>query len=690
MRSFSKFYVRLALLSTAGAEISVRDNITLQAPVVAVPSQHWEGNDGTWSTFEIRVGTPATTVRVLPATSWQEVWVIWGTAAGVCNTTAGVEANCQEQRGGVINLNGTSSTWEESTQNFLGWNEDLGYSGQAQYGFDTVGLGYTSGDGPTLPHQIVAEIQSQSFFLGQLGLGFQPTNFSTYGNPQASFSDTLYSNGTISSRSWSYTAGAFYRLKSVFGQLIFGGYDANRFVPNDVIFTMTGDNLRDIVVTIRSITSTTSSGNTTLMSDAEFAYIDSTVPELWLPVEVCEAFESAFGLQLDSDSGLYLLNSSTHDNLVNLNPNITITLADQKSGGQSTDIVLPYSAFDLNVSAPIYNGSSLYFPIRRATDASMYTLGRTFLQEAYVTTHYNSRTFNVSQCIFSEDTSQRILALPSNLSSPTNTSTSTGADPTNTDATSDPASKSSKLGAGAIAGIVVGSIGGLTILGLVIFFCLRRRRRENRNLKDSDRSSTPVVEIDSGKRIEPNGSSAYTAQASAFTHEAGGTPVTPKVEIGGNPVMHPQELEAEVPLFPGNAASPPLNGPSDSSNTTGVSSMSPIGEEQRLAELSGGGMRNLERGNDFEVVSPTTPTTAPGDAWGSIGHGYGYGSGTGNGIGQRSRDVSGISAMSGPGAANPEIMVSSPVSNHDRDSEESPRTRGARRKHESRFEERWS
>lgn len=182
-------------------------------------------------------------------------------------------------------------------------------------GFDTVGLGYTNDTGETLTHQIVSEIAADDWWFGIFGLGFQPANFSTYGNSQASFADTLWSNGTISSMSWGYTAGAYYRLKSIFGELIFGGYDAARFTPNDVIFTMTDDNLRDIVVTVRSITSTTSSGNTTLMSTPEFAFIDSSVSELWLPTTVCQAFEKTFGLTLDSASGLCLINASTHSSL---------------------------------------------------------------------------------------------------------------------------------------------------------------------------------------------------------------------------------------------------------------------------------------------------------------------------------------------------------------------------------------
>ena len=39
------------------------------------PSGNWDGNDGAWSTFTIRVGTPAQLFRVLPSTSGQEIWI---------------------------------------------------------------------------------------------------------------------------------------------------------------------------------------------------------------------------------------------------------------------------------------------------------------------------------------------------------------------------------------------------------------------------------------------------------------------------------------------------------------------------------------------------------------------------------------------------------------------------------------
>ncbi|TVY56660.1 Candidapepsin-2 [Lachnellula cervina] len=603
LRECAAVFVYLKSVIAQEAEL-VKRNTTLLAPIIAEPSQHWEGVDGTWSTFEIHVGTPAQTVRVLPATSWQEVWVIYGAAANVCNTSVGVPSDCSDLRG-VFYDSSKSSSWENNTQNFLGLDEAQGYSGEGQYGYDTVGLGYTAADGPALKHQIVSEIVSDTWWFGMLGLGFQPTNFSTYGNPQNSFSGTLSSNSSISSMSWSYTAGAYYRLKSVYGSLIFGGYDASKFTPNNVIFDMAPDNLRDIVVTIRSITSTTGSGNTTLMSTPELAFIDSAVPEIWLPTEACQQFEKAFGLTLDQTSQRYLINASTHAKLQQLNPNITFTLANQKTGGTTADIVLPYASFDLNLTAPILtNKSSLYFPLRQTDQAGLYTLGRTFLQEAYVTTHYNSRTFNVSQCIFDENAKAHVVALPPNLPTPASSSS-----PTNSNTPKTPKKKG--ISTGTIVGIVLGCLLGIACVSLVAALIIIRRRRKlkttNLHLPGPD-----VAEIDTGKRIEHPDSSAYSAQASAYTSEVSGQDA--KVEIQGNPIMHPQELEAEVPIRSGGVESEGIGG----SGSANVGSLSRVAEHGRTSvdehDFEERGLEegyNYGRGRDADddhIVSPNTDT----------------------------------------------------------------------------------
>ena len=164
-----------------------------------------------------------------------------------------------------------------------------------------------------------------------------------------------------------------------------GGYDSARFTPNDVTFPLASNDSRDLVVGIQAISSVDTAGKSYDLlgtTSSIMAYIDSTLAELWLPATSCTAFEDAFGLVYDPVNKLYPVNSSLHTTLQTLNPNVTITLGTEISGGSTVNIVLPYAAFDLEASWPKYPNDTLYFPLQRAENSSQYTLGRTFLQEA--------------------------------------------------------------------------------------------------------------------------------------------------------------------------------------------------------------------------------------------------------------------------------------------------------------------
>lgn len=172
-------------------------------------------------------------------------------------------------------------------------------------------------------------------------------------------------------------------LKKVYGQLILSGYDASRFTTNPVSFTLAGDVTRDIVVAVQSI-SYSGSSQLSLLDSPINIFIDSTDPFLWLPPDVCDNFEMAFGLVHDNSTGLYLVNASHRSTLLASNAEVSFQLSDVLDGGDAVTIILPYRAFDLTAEYPIVKNSSYYFPLKRAANESQYTLGRTFLQEAYV------------------------------------------------------------------------------------------------------------------------------------------------------------------------------------------------------------------------------------------------------------------------------------------------------------------
>jgi len=147
---------------------------------------------------------------------------------------------------------------------------------------------------------------------------------------------------------------------------------------------MAEDLTRDLVVALQSITYTGSTSKT-LLSNSIDIYIDSTDPNLWLPAEACDAFEEAFGLTLDEKSGLYLVNETHRNQLLDSNAEVSFRLSDVKAGGDTVTIVLPYAAFDLEAKNPLVDNTSYYFPLKRANSSAQYTLGRVFLQEAYHT-----------------------------------------------------------------------------------------------------------------------------------------------------------------------------------------------------------------------------------------------------------------------------------------------------------------
>ena len=144
---------------------------------------------------------------------------------------------------------------------------------------------------------------------------------------------------------------------------------------------MADDLTRDLVVVLQSI-SYSGASSATLLSEPIRIYLDSTDANLWLPGAACDAFEAAFGLRADPASGLYLVNDTHHNALLDADAEVTFRLSDVAGGGDTVKIVLPYAAFDLRAESPLVAEPSYYFPLKRAANETQYTLGRVFLQEA--------------------------------------------------------------------------------------------------------------------------------------------------------------------------------------------------------------------------------------------------------------------------------------------------------------------
>ena len=282
--------------------------------------------------------------------------------------------------------------------------------------------------------------------------------------------------------------------------------------------------------------------------------MDSTVAGLWLPESACTAFEQAFGLKYDTTSGYYLVNSSLHDSLTSMNPSVTFTIGPEISGGPTVDIVLPYGAFDLKVDFPIIENpnSSYYFPLQKAANDTQYTLGRTFLQEAYLIADYDRQNFTIAPCVWdqSQISSQHLIPILRE-SEETTTNVSSG------------------ISSGAIAGIVVGAIAVIAIVGGILFyFCVFKKRRAAKKqklaeseAKNAEIENKPAMEADSKPTEELGGGEIHEAYAPHKEHpQEMDSPfkLDPNqsgyAEMGGSggyfaPGRGPSEVHGDTPVF---------------------------------------------------------------------------------------------------------------------------------------------
>ncbi|KAG8527647.1 uncharacterized protein KY384_007800 [Bacidia gigantensis] len=463
--AWSSTYLLLANSSNAANPSAI------SAPVRA----YWKGYDGFWSPLSIRVGTPPQGVDVFISTASQETWVVG---------TSGCDGSemCLDARGGVFASN-TSSSWVAQGSYFLGLDPQLGFSGKGIYGFDSIAM--ETVNRVNVSSQLVGVINSTNYWLGFFGLGVRPTNLTS--NDQKTFlSSMVEDQGLIPTHSYGYTAGAHHRLKGVTGSLTLGGYDANRFIPHDVSFNLDPD--LTPVVAINSIKATAaplSTSNTSIgwkdnsidllqPTQADIFAIDSSTPYLWLPESVCQQFEKALGLTYDDGLELYTFaqNQSQHQQLQDWNITFQFTIADLPGSTKVVSLDLPYDAFDLQLSYP-YPGLNItatdpsvpYFPLRKAANSTQYTVGRAFLQEAYLIVDYERNNFSVHSVNFAPDAlSQAHLV---DITRPKNS----------TFAVKQVAPILSK---GGIAGIIVAAIFGLCLLiGLVALIVKMRRDPTN-------------------------------------------------------------------------------------------------------------------------------------------------------------------------------------------------------------------
>lgn len=297
-----------------------------------------------------------------------------------------------------------------------------------------------------------------------------------------------------------------------------GGYDSSRCLSDPVVSN-------DEYVTLDGIYLNVSDGRGAFMNSASHPIYhmlkangtngtsltvkpDPGVPYMYLPKDTCDAIAGHLPVTYDPDFNLYIWNTSAaqYQDIIT-SPHYIAFRFSSESGASNTTINVPFALLNLTLESPLISTPQQYFPCYPWTpEAAPYTLGRSFLQAAFLAQNWNSSTLFMAQAPGPDYLSPSVkniqytdttITPASNPPSWDSTWASTlkalaqnGNGNSNSNGTSS-GHKGGGLSAGAIAGIVVGVVLGIAaIVALLAFFLIRSRRRRN----DVDKSGVGSAE----------------------------------------------------------------------------------------------------------------------------------------------------------------------------------------------------
>jgi hypothetical protein len=316
--------------------------------------------------------------------------------------------------------------------------------------------------------------------------------------------------------------------------LVIGGYDKDASEGSGITIS----NIASLALTVNArsiVLSNTLQGTISVTHDLLSLpmVLDSSVSQLWLPEVVCDELETSLGLTYDPMTELYVVNDTARAKLIELAPTFAFTLAADSTSNETTTVVLPYAAFDLQASLPIYNLTTNYFPIRRASKRSV--LGRTFLQEAYLVVDWERSNFTVSPASSRQNRTRDVVSTRS--------------------PREDRSSQS--LSVGAIVGIVIGVVVFVVLLVANLWWRCRHRkpRKEEPAVDASQRPASwpedkkiaevepEPAELNAGDTIHPEAMSTplYELQHEEACHQLIGGPVS--FELPADTVEHGLETQ---------------------------------------------------------------------------------------------------------------------------------------------------
>ncbi|KAI0489490.1 aspartic peptidase domain-containing protein [Xylaria cf. heliscus] len=513
----------LSLLLSLVSYLSVVSRVAAADPVpfAVTWSDLTFGPDGPWPAVEVTLGLDQK-IALYPGREFQTFLL----TSDYCNNNTTCPSSMahlyNKAQSQVDNTGSTGSIQFAPGPNFM---NGLNVAGKdAQSWIDNMDLG-----GLTVPNVSLALLSSSyavypdstwyPLSAGCLGIGAPATvnqSFTTNYGPTINASlipGWLNAHDQLPSNSFAMHIGS--ANPPMPGSLYFGGYDQNRIVGD--ILTQTDDytkaiSLKDISITVVDGSSPwefdskdglLAANNASISTGGIKVSVDGCSPYLTLPQSTCDAIADHLPVKYNKNLGLYIWQEDDpkYTQVVSSASTLDFTFL-AGSNTQHVTISVPFRHLNLTLTEPLVDTDQQYFPCYTGP-SNGYTLGRAFLQDAFVGANWGSKTWWLAQApgpniptaqvvtLSQDDTEIKAsandwkeswsgswkaltpedIAASQGVTSPNPTASSTS--PTSSTSPSSPGG----LSTGAAAGIGVGvGAGVLAIAAAVAFFFFRRRK----------------------------------------------------------------------------------------------------------------------------------------------------------------------------------------------------------------------
>ncbi|KAI1101355.1 acid protease [Jackrogersella minutella] len=386
------------------------------APVAAKWSDTTYGPDGPWPAVEVTLGGQQS-ISLYPGREFQSFLL----TSSYCDQN---RTSCYANQAGLYNdalsqLDTTGSTghiqYSSSPDYMLGvdvrgesmtsWIDGMEFGGAK---IENVSLALLDGSYMAYPNG-----QWYPLTVGCLGIGAPDTinqSFSNSYGPAVNASlipGYLWSQKTTASNSFGMHIGSAYPKMP--GSFYFGGYDQNRIVGDILTYQddYTNDiTLKDVGIKVvdgsspwgfESLGGLLASGNSSITSGGLQVSVDGCSPYLSLPRSTCDAVAKNLPVTYNEGLGLYFWNTDDpkYTQIVNSASVLEFVFVGD-SNTKNISISVPFRHLNLTLTAPLVDQSTQYFPCYTGP-AKSFTLGRAFLQDAFVGANWGSKSWWLAQ-----------------------------------------------------------------------------------------------------------------------------------------------------------------------------------------------------------------------------------------------------------------------------------------------------